>query len=36
LVATRSTTAVVNSVVPAWPPRSGVLIPEATVSSVPS
>lgn len=31
-VRTRSTTASVNSVVPAWPPRSGVLVPEATVS----
>lgn len=36
LVATRSTTAAVNSEVPAWPPRSGVLTPEATVSRVPS
>src|SRR5450755_203799 len=36
LVATRSTTAAVNSVVPAPPPRSGVLVPEAIVSSVPS
>ena len=36
LAAIRSRTAVVNSVVPAWPPRSGVLIPEATVSSAPS
>lgn len=36
LVRTRSTTADVNSVVPAWPPRSGVLIPEAIVSRVPS
>jgi hypothetical protein len=35
-VRTRSMTADVNSVVPAWPPRSGVLVPEATVSSVPS
>ncbi len=32
----RSTTASVNSVVPAWPPRSGVLQPAATVSSVAS
>jgi hypothetical protein len=36
LVAIRSTTAPVNSVVPACPPRSGVFIPAATVSSVPS
>ena len=35
-VRTRSTTASVNSVVPAWPPRSGVLIPDATVSSAAS
>ena len=32
----RSTTAVVNSVVPLDPPRSGVLIPEPTVSSAAS
>ncbi len=32
LVPTRSMTASVNSVVPAWPPRSGVLVPEPTVS----
>ena len=32
----RSTTALVNSVVPAWPPRSGVLTPEAIVSSTAS
>ncbi len=36
LVAIRSMTASVNSVVPAWPPRSGVLMPAATVSSTPS
>ncbi len=36
LVRTRPTTAEVNSVVPAWPPRSGVLMPAAIVSSVPS
>jgi hypothetical protein len=36
LVRMRSTTAEVNSVVPAWPPRSGVFTPDATVSSVPS
>ena len=35
-VRTRSTTAVVNSVVPALPPRSGVLTPEASVSSADS
>ncbi len=31
--AIRSTTAEVNSVVPACPPRSGVLVPDAIVSS---
>lgn len=36
LVRTRSITASVNSVVPAWPPRSGVFVPEATVSSADS
>jgi hypothetical protein len=36
LAAIRFTTSVVNSVVPAWPPRSGVLIPAATVSKVDS
>ena len=36
LVRIRSTTAVVNSVVPAEPPRSNVLTPEATVSSAAS
>jgi hypothetical protein len=35
-VRSRSTTADVNSVVPACPPRSGVLHPDATVSSVAS
>jgi hypothetical protein len=35
-VRSRSTTADVNSVVPACPPRSGVLQPDATVSSVAS
>lgn len=35
-VRTRSITASVNSVVPAWPPRSGVLVPEAIVSSADS
>jgi hypothetical protein len=35
-VRTRSTTAVVNSVVPLDPPRSGVFMPEATVSSTAS
>jgi hypothetical protein len=32
----RSTTADVNSVVEEWPPRSGVLVPDAIVSSAPS
>lgn len=32
----RSSTAVVNSVVPAPPPRSGVLVPDAIVSSAAS
>jgi len=36
LVRMRSKTAEVNSVLPACPPRSGVLVPEAIVSSVPS
>ena len=36
LVRTRSTTTEVNSIVPAWPPRSGVLIPAAMVSSTAS
>ena len=36
LVRIRSTTAVVNSVVPAEPPRSNVLTPDATVSSAAS
>ena len=36
LVATRLTTSVVNSLVPAAPPRSGVLIPDAIVSSAAS
>ena len=36
LVRTRATTSSVNSVVPAWPPRSGVLIPAPTVSIAPS
>ena len=36
LVRIRSRTASVNSVVPAWPPRSGVLVPAAIVSNVPS
>ena len=36
LVLTFSMTASVNSVVPAWPPRSTVRVPPATVSSVPS
>jgi hypothetical protein len=35
-VRTRSITSSVNSVVPAWPPRSGVFLPEATVSKAPS
>ena len=33
LARTRSITLSVNSVVPAWPPRSGVLMPTPTVSS---
>jgi hypothetical protein len=33
---TRSITASVNSAVPAWPPRSGVFLPDATVSRAPS
>ena len=36
LVRTFSTTASVNSVVVAWPPRSIVLVPVAVVSSTPS
>lgn len=36
LVRSRSSTAVVNSVVPVWPPRSGVLTPAPTVSSADS
>ncbi len=32
LVCTRASTSEVNSVVLEWPPRSGVLMPEATVS----
>ena len=36
LVRMRSITASVNSVVPAWPPRSGVLIPPAIASSTDS
>jgi hypothetical protein len=35
-VRTRSITASVNSVVPEWPPRSGVRVPEATASSAAS
>ncbi len=35
-VRTRLTTASVNSVVPEWPPRSGVRVPEATASSAAS
>lgn len=36
LVWMRPTTSVVNSVVPAWPPRSGVRTPEAVASSTAS
>ena len=36
LVRTFSITASVNSVVPAWPPRSTVRVPAAVVSRVPS
>lgn len=35
-VRTRATTAVVNSLVPAWPPRSGVFVPDAIVSNTAS